>query len=119
MTTNNLTDCVLAIDIGSSSIKAGLFSVQCDLVEGSLVTVPHSQKFTSDGGVEENASLLRSSIENVFDGIVTTVEDRNINVITVAIDSMASTIVGLDKNNDPVTPFFLMQTQGIPRMSIV
>ena len=106
MTTNNFTDCVLAIDIGSSSIKAGLFSSQCDLVEGSLVAVPHSQKFTSDGGVEENASLLRSSIESVIDGIVAMVEHRNLNIITVAIDSMASTIVGLDKNNDPVTPFF-------------
>ena len=106
MTTNNFTDCVLAIDIGSSSIKAGLFSSQCDLVEGSLVAVPHYQKFTSDGGVEENASLLRSSIESVIDGIVAMVEHRNLNIITVAIDSMASTIVGLDKNNDPVTPFF-------------
>ena len=106
MTTNKFTDCVLAIDIGSSSIKAGLFSSQCDLLEGSLVSVPHYQKFTSDGGVEENALLLRSSIESVIDGIVAMAEQRNLNIITVAIDSMASTIVGLDKNNNPVTPFF-------------
>ena len=98
--------CVLAVDIGSSSVKGALFSTSCRLIPDTFFALEHKQTNSFDGGVEENPLYIQKIVENVIDKIVNQINKKNYEILAVAIDSMASTVSGLNKLNDPVTPFY-------------
>ena len=104
---NDLTnDYVMSIDIGSSSVKGGLFTLSCTLREETFINIQHSQINTKDGGVTEDPINIKNIVENVIDHILSKVDQKYTNIIAVSFDSMASTIAGLDNNYIPVTPFY-------------
>ena len=53
---------ILAIDIGSSAVKAGLFDAAAAPVAGTSVSVPHQQDVASDGMVEEPADRIVDAV---------------------------------------------------------
>ena len=104
---NDLTnDYVMSIDIGSSSVKGGLFTLSCTLREETFINIQHSQINTKDGGVTEDPINIKNIVENVIDHILSKVDQKYTNIIAVSFDSMASTIAGVDNNYIPVTPFY-------------
>ena len=51
--------CVLAVDIGSSSVKGALFSTSCRLIPDTFFALEHKQTNSFDGGVEENPLYIQ------------------------------------------------------------
>ncbi len=97
---------VLAVDIGSSSVKAGLFDSHARSVSGIETTVPHTQTVASDGTSEEDADLIRSATEEAIDSVLSKSGSLTAEIAGVGFDSMASTVLGVDTNDEPVTPVY-------------
>ncbi|MDA0676765.1 MAG: gluconokinase [Chloroflexi bacterium] len=97
---------VLAIDIGSSSVKVGLYDSAAMSVEGTEVSVPHEQTVLSDGTSEERVDDIVHAVESAIDRSIMIASDLGIQVSAIGMDSMASTILGVDSNGVPVTPVY-------------
>lgn len=97
---------VLAVDIGSSSVKAGLYDATARAVEGTDVSVPHDQVVASDGTSEEDGSQIQVAAEHAIDGVLAKTGRYATSIGGVGFDAMASTVLGVDKNDDPLTPVY-------------
>ena len=97
---------VLAIDIGTSAVRAGIFDAHARAVEGTSVTVPHKQRVGADGTSEEPADHILHATEQAVDGAVTAAGRLKLEVAAVAADSMAGTMLGIDDSGFPVTPVY-------------
>ena len=106
MTTGPGPPHVLAIDIGSSAVRAGIFDGRARAVEGTSVTVPHQQRVGADGMSEEPADHILMAAEQAVDGAVTAAGSLGLEVSAVAADSMAGTMLGVDDTGVPVTPVY-------------
>ena len=58
---------VLAVDVGSSAVKAGLFDAQARSVEDTEVSLAHKQRVASDGTSEEAAGQILRATETAID----------------------------------------------------
>ncbi len=97
---------VLAVDIGSSSVKAGLFDSHARSITGVEATIPHSQTIASDGTSEEGANQIQRAVEDAIDAVLVNAGDRSKAIIGVGFDCMASTVVGVDAAGDAITPVY-------------
>ena len=97
---------VLAVDIGSSSVKVGLFDALARSVPGIEESVPHSQTVATDGTSEEDADQIRNAVEQAIDRVLAKAGGLASGITGVGFDSMASTILGVDAAGDPVTPVY-------------
>ena len=97
---------VLAIDIGSSAIRAGIYDSRADQVKGSAVTIRHEQVVQSDGTSTEDPIELAVLVESAIDQVLTARNDDIQPIVGVGIASMASTILGVDAAGEPITPIY-------------
>ena len=106
MNTGHKPPCVLAIDIGTSAVRAGIFDARARAVEGTSVTVPHQQRVGADGTSEEPADHILHATEQAVDGAVTAAVGLGLEISAVAADSMAGTMLGIGEAGRPVTPVY-------------
>jgi gluconokinase len=97
---------VLAVDIGSSSVKAGLFDSHARSVSGVEATVPHAQTVASDGTSEEDAEQIRRAAEEAIDSVLSKAGNLVTEIIGVGFDCMASTVLGIDATGTAITPVY-------------
>jgi gluconokinase len=97
---------VLAVDIGSSSVKAGLFDALARSVTGTEATVPRAQTVASDGTSEEDADQIRLATEQAIDTVLQKAGDLTKDIIGVGFDCMASTVLGVDSDGNAITPVY-------------
>lgn len=97
---------VLAIDIGSSAIRAAIYDSRADLSESLAVTIPHSQVVRSDGTSIEDAIELADLVDSAIDRLMATHDRQSQPIVGVGMASMASTILGIDAEGEPVTPVY-------------
>lgn len=100
------TPFILAVDIGTSSIKVGLYDALARSVPDIDETVPHSQTVASDGTSEEDADQIRNAVEQAIDNVLARADKLVTGIAGVGFDCMASTVLGLDRTGDPVTPVY-------------
>ncbi|MDQ3693142.1 MAG: gluconokinase [Chloroflexota bacterium] len=97
---------VLAIDVGTSSVRA----LACD-AEGNAIPVTETQRSyrlhtTRDGGAEYDATALFELLCDVIDETLATVNDESATFIAVGVTSFWHSLLGLDKDRNPVTPLY-------------
>ena len=97
---------VLTVDIGSSSVKAGLFDERARGLPDCAESIPHSQVIANDGTSEEDADQIRLAVERAVDSVLFKAGERSVDIAGVGFDCMASTVLGLDSLGDPLTPVF-------------
>lgn len=97
---------VLAIDIGTSAVRAGIFDSHARAVDQTAVTVPHHQRVGADGTSEEPADSILLAAEQAVDGAVSAASRLGLEVAAVAVDSMAGTMLAVDQEGQPVTPVY-------------
>jgi len=97
---------VVAVDIGTSSVKAGLFDSLARSVAGVEETIPHSQTVASDGTSEEDAAQIQLAVEQAIDSVLEKAGGLTSEIIGVGFDCMASTILGVDTDGNPLTPVY-------------
>ncbi len=95
---------VLVLDIGTSFVKIGLFDLNANPIEGRNIKFEHWMTIKTDGTYTFNALESAQIIERGIDELIS--KSSEYEIIAFSTDTMASTIVGLDKNNTPVTDVF-------------
>lgn len=103
---NTETPIVLAVDIGTSSVKAGLYDGKAMSVDGTHVSVEHEQDVGNDGKVEEPVERIAEAVEQAIDRVVEKADELDLEIASVAMDSMASTVLAVDADGKPLTPVF-------------
>ncbi len=97
---------VLAIDIGSSSVKAGIYDAVANSLEHTQVALAHTQRISREGMHEEDAEQLRHVVESAVDLVLQKDARASAKLVAVGMDAMASTIIGLDRDLEPITPIY-------------
>ena len=97
---------VLAIDVGSSAVRAALYDARAVPIPGASVSIPHGQVVGADGTSVEDAIALAELVESAVDQVLEQSEKESKPIVGVGLASMASTILGIDSNGEPATPVF-------------
>ena len=106
MNQTKINESLLIVDIGTSSVKTSFFDLRGNILPQFSVTIPHTVISKNDGTSEQDAELLCSIVEKSIDDVLEKSEGYIENVIGVGFDSMASTLLGVDKYGNPLTPIF-------------
>ena len=97
---------VLAIDIGSSSVRATIYDARANVVPGFSVATPHVTPTTSDGGATDDHLVLAGVVERTIDGLLANAEDAVADIVAVGLDTFVGNLMGLDEGGQPTTPVY-------------
>ncbi|MDP9367063.1 MAG: gluconokinase [Chloroflexota bacterium] len=98
---------VLALDLGTSSLRALLFDRWGRAVQGSEEQHAHRIRTTVDGGAETDPVPLFDLLVRCIDGALARAGDRVGEIAAVGTSCFWHSLVGVDANGDPVTPLLL------------
>ncbi len=95
---------VLALDVGSSSVRASLYDESGTYVEDSETRLGYSLDHTPDGGATKNAGDLLELVSLAIDRTL----DRSggERIIAVATSTFWHSLLGLDHAGEPTSPVF-------------
>jgi gluconokinase len=97
---------ILAIDVGSSSVRAILFDDRASSVNGMSARRSYDFYTTPDGGVEIPAKKLLNLVVEVLDEVITRAGDLISRVIAVSVSTFWHNLVGVDSNGQAITPIY-------------
>ena len=97
---------VLTIDVGSSSVRAAIYDANASRVPGLEARLGHELVTTPDGGVVADAEHIASLVEEALDMVLTAAGDVAGHIAGVAMDTIASSVLGVDDGGSPVTPIY-------------
>src|SRR5215217_6420184 len=93
---------VLSIDVGSSSVRAGLYDGSGDDIEGTEVKLDYEFDYTPDGGASKDAGELLDLVARAVDGAISRAGDAAIS--GVAMSTFWHSVLGVDSGGRPTTP---------------
>jgi gluconokinase len=96
---------VIALDLGTSSARAGLYDARGRAVEGRFHQVAYAPTTTADGGVEHDPAQLLDAAAACLDAVVRAA--RHDDVQAVGVTSFWHGLAGFDTHHRPVTPIFM------------
>jgi gluconokinase len=94
---------VLAIDIGSSSVRAAVHDCLGRPVKGTAVQVPYSWEIAADGAVRLPARSLLELVGRVLDELVVTAAPVAGDIVAAGVSCFFHSIAGLDAEGRPIT----------------
>jgi gluconokinase len=98
---------VLALDVGTSSCRAGLYDARARRVAGIGPQVRYSPATTAEGGAELDADRLVEQVREVIEGAVAQAGNRLDAVKAVATCTFWHSLLGLDAEGRALTPIYL------------
>lgn len=98
---------VLAIDVGSSSVRALLYDRIGDQVAGSERQLAYTQRMTPDGGSESDPVQLLDLATMCVDGVVNNRAFGGAPIAAVGMTSFWHGLMGIDQSGAPCTPVFM------------
>ena len=96
-------DCVVTLDVGSSSARTLLFALDGRQIEGFGSQVPYSARTTADGGWEIDADELTSIARRALGDICGQMRGKSVQPVAVAVDTFWHSLVGVDADGKPTT----------------
>ena len=100
------TPLILTLDIGTSSTRATLFDAQAQSVPGMQAQIPYEVHTTPDGGAEFDPAELLAEVVQAIDQLLELAGPLGQRIAGVALDTLATTMLGLDSAGRPVTPLY-------------
>ncbi|MEQ1762895.1 MAG: gluconokinase [Pyrinomonadaceae bacterium] len=95
---------ILALDIGSSSVRAAFFDQGGNLLARTLVKIERKLKATASGGSEIDADAAFRQVAAAIDGALTQAPKGEIT--HVASCTFWHSLLGIDANGKPTTPVY-------------
>lgn len=95
---------VLVIDIGSSSVRALLCDEDAAPIPGAAASIPHHPYTQAPGEATYDPLEIRARVESCIDAVMQHPAAARISVVGMA--TLASNLLGLDHNSQPVTPLY-------------
>src|SRR5215208_2413515 len=96
---------VLAIDIGSSSLRTALFTERGTRVVESSASRKYKIEYTSDGGAELAPAVLLAAAKRCLAETLRA-QSGNVPIIAIAGSAFWHSLLGLDRRGSPATPVF-------------
>ncbi|MEC9278778.1 MAG: FGGY family carbohydrate kinase, partial [Chloroflexota bacterium] len=96
----------MAIDLGTSSVRASAYDVSANAIPNCSATVSLSFSYTTDGGAFGNPTDIANSVEICVDQLLSLCHDQDLRILAVGMDVIAGTYVGLNVNDEPITDLF-------------
>jgi gluconokinase len=93
---------VLSVDVGSSSVRAGLYDGAGDDMEGTEVKLDYEFDYSPDGGATKDADELLELVARAVDGALSRAGDAAIS--GVAMSTFWHSVLGVDGGSRPTTP---------------
>lgn len=93
---------ILAVDVGSSSVRASLYDGAANYVEGSESQLEYGFDGTRDGGATKDADELLDLVVRAIDRTLFRLGDKRISAI--AMSTFWHSLLGLDNEGKPTTP---------------
>lgn len=97
---------ILALDVGSSSVRAMIFDVDGVALDDVFVQQKYSLETTSDGGSTIPANSLWELLSFCINGALEQAGERASRIAAVATDTLVSNLLGVDAQGRPTTPIF-------------
>lgn len=97
---------ILALDIGTSSVRAALYDFQGNVLPQTMVKNERQLKLTEDGGAEIEADEALLQIERAIDDVLLKSAKVKGEIQYVAASSFWHSLVGIYKNGNPTTRVF-------------
>ena len=97
---------ILALDIGTSSVRAALYDALGNVLPETFVKNDRQLTATDDGGAEIDAFEAFAQIEKAIDDVLAKAENVKGEISTVAASSFWHSLVGIDKTGKPMTKIF-------------
>ena len=93
---------ILAVDVGSSSVRAELYDESGGDIEGAEVKLDYEFDYTPDGGAAQDADELLDLVVSAMDGALSGSGEAAIT--GVAMSTFWHSVLGLDREGRPTTP---------------
>ncbi|HEY8287607.1 MAG TPA: FGGY family carbohydrate kinase, partial [Chloroflexota bacterium] len=97
---------ILALDVGTSSVRAVLYDGHARPVEGTMVQLAHQMRETVDGGVDTGANQLLARVEDCIDGALRQAGPLGERIAAVACDTFWHNVLGVSERGAAVTPVY-------------
>lgn len=99
---------MLALDVGSSSVRAQLYDERANPALGlaPIAQVQYRWATTADGGMEVSAAALFGHVADALDAAVAEMRRRNISIRAVATACFWHSVLGVDARGECVTPVY-------------
>jgi gluconokinase len=97
---------VLALDIGTSSVRSALYDCEGNVLAKTMVKNERTLVATDDGGAEIDADEAFRQIVQVIDDVLKRSERIKGNIACVAASSFWHSMVGVDARGKPTTKVF-------------
>lgn len=97
---------VLALDLGTSSVRAIVHDRYGGVVDGLVAQANYPLQTTADGGVEASPATMIAALETVVDGVLARAGSRADALVAVGFSMLVSNVLGIDAGGRPVTPVY-------------
>lgn len=97
---------ILVLDIGTSSVRAGIYDAAGDEMRGLRSQTIYSMMTTADGGVEMDADRLVGIVASNIDEVVCAAQARAERIRWAGISAFWHGVVGAGESGKAVTPIF-------------
>jgi gluconokinase len=97
---------ILALDIGTSSVRAALYDFAGNVLPATMVKNERQLTATEDGGAEIDALEAFGQIERAIEDVLEKSKNLKGEIEYVAASSFWHSLVGVDKNGKPTTKVF-------------
>jgi len=95
---------LLALDIGSSSVRALIFNARGEPLSGARARQPVQLHASSEGAAEADPDALLDQVFAAIDKVMAQAGDGARDIAGVAVDTFVSSLVGVDGDGRAVTP---------------
>src|SRR5436190_9513396 len=97
---------VLAIDVGSSSIRTSLYTDGAERLDGSEVQLSYDMRLTPDGGTEIDPRKLLDCLSSALDRTLKKAGQKAGSIQGVGMCSLVGNVLGVDTKGQPTTPIY-------------
>lgn len=97
---------VLALDVGSSSARAGLLDAAGRHLSGTLTDIAYRMTTTPDGGAELDPDDLLHAVIGTIDGALTAAGSQASEIRAVGISTFWHSLMGIDESGRALTPVY-------------
>ncbi len=97
---------VLALDIGSSSVRAMLIDATSGHDASPVSQISYSLQTTADGGAELDAPALLDAVGTCLDALFEQQPTPADSIVLVACATLAGNLLGVDEHNQACTPIW-------------
>jgi len=94
---------ILGLDIGTSSVRAGLYDARGSLLPATLVKNERTLTATDDGGAEIDAEIAFNQVVTAIDDVLTKTAKLRGEITHVATSCFWHSLVGVDAKRKPTT----------------